>query len=133
MQLEGPELTGSSMTDPIIALLVLLLPPVVQILIMVAARLALESGDPARPSVELDHLLTLKRVGTLVRGSPKIPDSSARSQPLVASHKAAHVRGEAWDDGLEHLLLLKRKRDAHAFSNASVHSPRSADHSEWGD
>jgi hypothetical protein len=108
------------MTDPIIALLVLLLPPLVQILIMVAARVALESGDPARPSVELDHLLELKRVGTLVMGSPKIPDSSARSQPLVESHKAAHFRGQAWDDGLEHLLQLKRIRDAHAFSNSSA-------------
>jgi hypothetical protein len=124
MLLEDPESTGSNMADPFIPLLVLLLPPLVQIFIMVAARFALESGDPARPSVELDHLLALKRVGTLVMGSPKIPDSSARSQPLVESHKVADIHGEAWDDGLEHLVQLKRKRDderdAYAISKASA-------------
>jgi len=135
------------MTDPTIALLVLLLPPLVQILIMVAARVAVQSSDSTQTTVELDCLLALKRLGTLNRQPAKIPDEMARSKPFIESRKPAEIRAVPFDDGLEHLVQLKRRRDEgagpHAFSKGSPPLPRSSSaiqtrgrcegYSEWGD
>lgn len=98
-------------------------PPLLYLLLLALAIVERDRGAIPSASADTERLLRLKRFGLLTKSVMKIADSDIRHTRFDPPDAAVSEDVKPGEDGLEHLVRLKRKREEAGHARKRLSAP----------